>query len=545
MTIHTVPTLQHGVEITVPLNMLKRSPRNARKTPHAPASIETLAASIAAKGVLQPPVVEPERGPEGQETGRYLVTIGEGRRLALGLLAKRKAIRKDSPIRCLLDTANDAFEVSLDENVTRFAMHPADQFEAFQELADGKGWSAEEIATRFGVSAHVVRQRLRLAAVSPSLIAAYRKEELTLDQLMAFTLSEDHERQEQVFAQLSYNRSPSMIRRCLTEQDADATDRRAVFIGPEAYQVAGGRIRRDLFAEDHGGWFEDAVLLDRLVLERLSEIAEGLKAEDSWRWAEAHLDFPHGHGLRRVYPRPSDSDEDTAARIETLRAEQERLFERYQDGGLPLETAEERSEVIEEELAEMLRPVYAPDDRARAGVIVSLAHGGEVRIDRGFVKPEDELPPEESDGEDGPEERQAAGPKPLSERLVADLTAHRTAALRDQLAQAPEAALIAVTHTLALSAFFPHSDASCLELRFVSTGLGGHASDYAESPAGVAIQGRHDTWAERLPQDAGELWDAVVALAPDDRLDLLAHCVSLSVNAVRTPGRSKRGACPC
>ena len=48
---------QHGAEVFVPLNQLKASPKNARKTPHSAAAIEALAASIKAKGVLQPPVV--------------------------------------------------------------------------------------------------------------------------------------------------------------------------------------------------------------------------------------------------------------------------------------------------------------------------------------------------------------------------------------------------------------------------------------------------------------------------------------------------------
>ena len=65
-------------------------------------------------------------------------------------------------IRCIIDTANDSHEISLDENVTRENMHPADQFEAFKKLANERGFGAEEIAARFGVAPHVVRQRLRL-----------------------------------------------------------------------------------------------------------------------------------------------------------------------------------------------------------------------------------------------------------------------------------------------------------------------------------------------------------------------------------------------
>jgi hypothetical protein len=76
------------------------------------------AMSIAAKGILQNLVVEPETNAESEPTGFYLVSIGEGRRLAQLLRAKRKEIKKTEPIRCVIDTANDPFEISLDENVT-------------------------------------------------------------------------------------------------------------------------------------------------------------------------------------------------------------------------------------------------------------------------------------------------------------------------------------------------------------------------------------------------------------------------------------------
>jgi ParB family transcriptional regulator, chromosome partitioning protein len=115
--------------------------------------------------MLQNPVVEPETNAEGESTGCYFVTIGEGRRLAQMLRVKRKQIKKTEAIRCVLDIENDATEISLDENVTCEAIHPADQFERFRELAENRGWGAEEIAARFGVTAHVVRQRLRLGAV--------------------------------------------------------------------------------------------------------------------------------------------------------------------------------------------------------------------------------------------------------------------------------------------------------------------------------------------------------------------------------------------
>lgn len=250
-TDNTAPTVEHGATVFIPLNKLKKHPKNARKTPHSEASIEAKAASIAAKGILQNLVVEPETNAAGEPTSFYLVSIGEGRRQAQMLRAKRKEIKKTEPIRCVIDTANDAAEISLDENVTREDLHPADQFERFRELSEDRGWGAEEIAARFGVTAHVVKQRMRLGAVSPKLLQVYRDGDLTLDQLMAFAITDDHARQEHVYENLSYNRDPSIIRLDLTKMNVPATDRCAVFVGARAYTEAGGTIIRDLFTEDH------------------------------------------------------------------------------------------------------------------------------------------------------------------------------------------------------------------------------------------------------------------------------------------------------
>jgi ParB family chromosome partitioning protein len=98
---------------------------------------------------------------------------------------------------------------------------------------------------------------------------------------------------------LIHNREPYAIRRLLTETNVPARDRRARFVGLEAYEAAGG-ILRDLFSEDQGGYLEDAALLDRLTKERLESAAAELREYEGWKWAEAHLDYPHSHGLRRL-----------------------------------------------------------------------------------------------------------------------------------------------------------------------------------------------------------------------------------------------------
>lgn len=561
-----------GETVFIPLDKLKKSPRNARKTPRSEPSIEALAASIAAKGMLHNLVVEPELDAAGEPTGSYFVTVGEGRRLALLLRAKRKEIRKTEPVRCVIDTANDPHEISLDENVTREAMHPADQFEAFRELAEHRGWGAEDIAARFGVTAQVVRQRLRLGAVSPKLLQVYRDGGLNLDQLMAFAITEDHGRQEQVFENLLHNREPWIIRRDLTKTNVAATDRRAIFIGPEAYAEAGGTILRDLFTEDRGGYFEDAALLDRLVIEKLEAIAAEVQAAEGWKWVSVHIDYPHGNGMCRAYPQPVDLPEDEEAAYAAAQAEYNRLSEEW-DGAdeLPPEADERFGELeAEMERVDALRRAYDPDDIARGGVFVVLAHDGSTRIERGFVRPEDEKPETEaedgdavSDGvrvtedgeiiEDGeldeegnhvsalePEDEDAgdAG-KPLSDLLVRDLTAHRTLGLRLALGEQPDIALIAVTHALAAQTFYRGSEAACLEIRPSSPHLGGHADGIEDTAPAKALADRHAGWQADMPRDVADLWGFIAALDQASVLALFAHCASLTVNAVKQPWERK------
>lgn len=546
-----------GVEIFVPLNKLRKSPKNARKVPHSEAVIEALAASIQHKGMIQNLVIEPEVREDGTPTGAYLVTAGEGRRLAQLLRAKRKQIKRSQPIRCYLDTENDPAEISLDENVTREAMHPADQFERFRELSENKGWGAEEIGARFGVSASVVKQRLRLGAVSPKLLQVYRENGLTLDQLMAFAIAEDHARQEQVFENLHYNREPWIIRRDMTAGNVPASDRRAVFVGIDAYVEAGGTIIRDLFSDDSGGFFEDAGLLDMLAVEKLREIAGEVQAE-GWKWAEAHIDYPHAHGMGRFYPEPIALSDEDEARLEVLSAEHDALAEGYSSyDEMPEDMAEKlqaKSDEIDTISAQ--RSAYDPKVIANGGLFVILNHDGAARIERGFVRPEDEaladprpepeaegdaVAPEDEHPEDGAEDVQEIEEedeepgKPISDSLTRDLSAYRTLALRVALGERPDLALIALTHTLTAQLFYSYTEAGCLEVRPTVTPLGSHADGIEDTPLAARASEAREAWAERLPRDVADLWDFIVGLDDEKRLALLAHCASRTVNALRLP----------
>jgi ParB family chromosome partitioning protein len=552
-----LPKLVLSSSRDIPFNQLVLSQKNVRRL-KAGLSIEDLAEDIYHRTLLQSLNVRPVVGEDGRETGMFEVPAGGRRFRALELLVKSKRMAKDQPVPCVIREAGIAEEDSLAENVMRVGLHPLDQFRAFTALIDA-GLSEDDIAARFFVSVSTVRQRLRLASVAPSLLEIYGEDGMTLEQLMAFTVNENHARQEQVWEQLSQTYQPSahQIRRLLTEDAIPASDRRVRFIGLDAYTEAGGYVMRDLFSSDQDGWLQDPALVELLVNEKLSEIAQEIGAE-GWKWVEAAIDLPYGceRGKRRITGTTVPLTDEEQAQLDALVEEYDGLGEQYQDGGdLPDEVDARLTEIDAHIIVLTQRPVtYDPEEQARAGVFVSLSHDGRLRIDRGYVRPEDEPEAETPNGD----ESQAAGIaptgptvcvggqaqtgekaddeddaiRPLPDRLVSELTAERTLALRDALANAPDAAFVALLHALCLSVFRSHVQAGCVQIGVTQAWLGNAAPNLRETSWSQSIQQRHEQWADRLPSEPDELWSALAAMAHDERMTLLAHCVSLGVNAL-------------
>jgi len=555
------PTVVLSKSQDIPFNQLVLSQANVRRVKTG-LSIEDLAEDIARRGLLQSLSVRPVRDADGGDTGRYEVPAGGRRFRALELLVKQKRMAKTQPVPCVVRHDGIAEEDSLAENVQRVALHPLDQFRAFRTLRDA-GLGEEEIAARFFVSPAIVKQRLKLAAVSPKLLDLYAADEMTLDQLMAFSVTDDQARQEQVWEGLarSYNKEPYFIRRQLTESAIHASDKRARFVGIEAYEAAGAIVMRDLFEQDNGGWLQDAALLDRLVAEKLTEEAEKLRAE-GWKWIEAAVEFPYSQaaGVRRLSGTTIVPTAEEQARHEALCEEFDRLEEEYGDAeDLPDEVAE-RLDYLQAELQTFAeRPeIFDPADIARAGVRISLNSDGTVRIQRGYVRREDELPATgepgvvpvpgmpagsgarpiiiTADGDAGSPDADAGDEdddvKPLSERLIGELTAQRTLELRNALAGDPEIAFVAVLHALCLRAFYHSQTESCLEISASSPGFPYQPPGVADCDAARAIEARHEAWEKRLPDDPLPLWDTLIALDADSRAALFAHCAGVTVNAV-------------
>ncbi len=572
-TIQKIASLSTSRDI--PFNKLVLSQANVRRT-KANISIEDLAEDIARRGLLQNLNVRPVVDASGAETGMFEVPAGGRRFRALEMLVKAKRLPKTAPVPCNLREAFSpisAEEDSLAENVQREALHPLDQFRAFQALVD-RGLGVEDVAARFFVPVPVVRQRLRLASVSPKLLDTYAADGMTLEMLMAFTVSADHARQERVWettARQPY-REPYQIRRALTEGAVRAGDKRAQFVGVEDYEQAGGAVLRDLFQGDDGGWLQDPALLDRLATEKLQAEALAI-ADEGWKWIEARIDFPYGHssGLRRLRATgPVLTDEEQAA-YDALQTEYSALQEKHAD------TPDELPEGVDRRLGEIEaaldafhhRPAdYDPAEVARAGTFVSIDASGSLKVERGFVRPADEAPVEpevpaagggdgdalaampgaEADtpsavqravvaiggaGEPEPPEEDE-GVKPLPERLLAELTAHRTLALRDAVGSDPHVALTALLHKLAGDTFRRVSPAGgCLEAMVRPVSLPAQGPDLKDSPSARAVEERQQGWAMDLAVDDDQaLWDRIDGLDEASRLALLAHCVSYGINAL-------------
>ncbi len=548
----------------IPFNKLVLSQANVRRVSNG-VSIEDLAEDIAHRGLLHNLNVRPVLDEAGAKADMFEVPAGGRRYRALEILVKQKRLPKTADIPCNVKSADDpisAEEDSLAENTFREALHPLDEFRAIQELS-AKGLGDETIAARLKVTPAVVKQRKRLAGVSEKLLAIYGADGMTLEQLMAFTVSEDHARQEHVWdciADQIYDADPYNIRAILTEDTVEASDRRARFVGVEVYEAAGGIVMRDLFDEHDGGWLQDPGLLDRLVTEKLTAAAAEIAAE-GWKWINVAISFPYGYdsGLRRIAGTALELSEDDYRRREALRTEHEQIEEQYaQAEELPDDVDRHLGKIEAELEAFENRPLlYNPDDKAHAGVFISLSNDGSLRVERGFVRREDEVldEPGENEATDADEAQGTPEPvsqntvitvgaaeeedaeeddsvKPLPDRLVSELTAHRTLALQDAVASHPRVAMTALLYKLCLDSFYHGSYGACVEASVRHVYLPIQAPDLKDSASAHAIAERQERWKAELPDRDDALWDHIVSLDDEKRAALLAHCVSLGITAL-------------
>ena len=121
-------------------------------------------------------------------------------------LLEKGSIDDDFAVKCEIHDSTTGILVkdhSLAENVQQVNQHPVDQFKAFMALME-KGMSEADVAAVYFVFPLVVRQRIKLVRVAPELLEDYIAREMTLEQLEAFAITDDQERQRHVWASLRH-----------------------------------------------------------------------------------------------------------------------------------------------------------------------------------------------------------------------------------------------------------------------------------------------------------------------------------------------------
>jgi len=485
----------------IPLRSLRLSPLNARKV--KPTGIDTLASDIAAHGLLQNLI--------GYEADDKVMICAGGRRYrALKRLQTDKTITPAFEVPVDIRPIEEALELSLAENEQREAMHPADAILAYRELVEG-GMDAMDTAVRFGASLDHVRRLLRLSGLHPKLIAAMKRDELSLASAKALAICEDHSAQWQAFKQAGDN--PRSLRAMLAHEKLSCQTALFELVGRETYFEAGGTITRDLFSSDDEAFADDLALVRSLAEVRLEELAEASRAE-GWGTVMASVERPEDfYSLPKLYP---DSEraltEGEQARVEAINAQIAALEEEdvpYYD---------ERIRTRESERRELERATrfHSGEQKAEATLYLFVGYDGVEHHPVGKPKRAS---------------RGGAGkPKPdYPAALVADLGAIRTLAVREAIANQPALALdLLLDHMLGQLVGGAYSFEQPLDLKVETDPI----EAKPELIEGALIQPIEDLIADLIPQMQGDnRVNAIAALSGDEKLRLLAFCVASQITS--------------
>ena len=406
----------------LPVSDLAVSPLNRRSVIDEDA-IATLAANIRERGLIQN--LAGLRTPDGR-----VEIVAGGRRLrALALLQDDPRFRH-VPVKVTDDEqVGKAWAAS--ENHLREGLHPADEIAENGAMA-ADGIPVPAIALAFGVSEAHVYRRLKLADLPEPVLSALRADEITLRMAACFTLCEDEAHGVAILKQVRGEAvSEHMLKRLLKPDSVKSTDRRARFVGEDAYAAAGGRLTRDLFAEET--LYDDPGILAQVFAELLEQRARELQDAEGWKWVEVCPEpYVGWHQIEerkaaRVYPEPGTFNDEEAERYDAL-------AEAAETGGLDATAEAELAE-----LQAILDGTYSDVQTALSGALVYVDHAGDLAICGGLVAKEDRAAAEAA-GILPPSHHVPSGePKPVfSGKLQADLDRIATGARQPAVLDHPD-----------------------------------------------------------------------------------------------------------
>ena len=543
---------------TVKLAKLRLSPINVRTAPDKELALDSLAADIKARGVLQNLLITPARKPKG-----VFEVFDGGRRLrALNMLAKEGVLNVDDyDVPVMVLKADDAAlsETSLAANFHQLRLTPAEECRAFQHFLGVDG-DIDAVATRFGQTRRFIEGRLRLATLAEPIFDALAEGKMTLDMAKAYASTENQEKQLLIFNTYGFHGyvTPDTVRRAIANETMKATDPIALLVGEDDYVAAGGRIDRDLFSDTGDRWVNPEIA-QKLAGEKMEAEAERIGRETGLAWIRpiaTHHTYNAAADLYRVALPTVPMTEQEQARAIALDERLAALESAMEDEDLADDAYEILTQEVEalelERSALHNRPAVLTDElRPLVGAFLLLTPGGELSLDTIYyaeqpIRVDNDGRPTQVDesndegangdrtrggGQAAPPEAVAPGGKPLSARLYDELAIQRRDVLAANLVQHPGLALD--------YAIFAMVDArNCLSGNYGTTirarapedpAVGElpatHARDYlAKAHDGLATDWMaHDSIVERF--------EAFRELDDDSKAGWLAYVVAVSLQA--------------
>ncbi|AET73325.1 ParB family protein [Emiliania huxleyi virus PS401] len=400
---------------TYPLKSLTIHPLNPRQSVDA-AEIEDLAAAIELNGLLQNlcGFIEGRAKKPGIVAG--------GRRLrALQLLAEQGKWDRDVPVLITRDRAQ-AVEWAGAENAARVGLSPAQEVRHYRDL-HVTGKTVPQIARAYAVTEGHVARRMKLACLPDPVLEALEKGQITLDVAQAFTISDDEAAVLHVLGQVTgRDFRPQAVRDALTPETARGDDRRAIYVGLDAYADAGGRITPDLFTGN--AILHDPKLLHRLFTEKLELEADAIHDAEGWKQVhtcyEHYIPYDTTGKLTRLYRPKIELPEADAAELEELEE-------------TPWNDRTEEMHARIKELEARERGDFSDEQIETGEIWIYVNNAGTLKRDEAYTSAKPKKTTGDSTGSGAKPE-----PKGLSQALIEDLRAIRTLALQVAIEDKPD-----------------------------------------------------------------------------------------------------------
>lgn len=391
--------------------------------------IALLAESIVACGLIQ--------NLNGlRDTKGKIGVVAGGRRLrALQIAVETRADLATVPVKVTTDPMV-AEEWASAENTAREELDAVDEIRAYRAMGK-KGSPIGNISRAFAVTEAHVRRRMALANLPEAVLDALKARDISMGIAKAMTVSDNEKKILEVLERAKQSRwfTEHEAKKALKPEAVDADDRKASFVGLDAYEAAGGTVTFDLFEEET--LLNEPEIVDRLFEQKLQTQAETVRAEEGWAWVmtshESYIywyELQQKEGFARTYKVEGVLSEEQSGRYDEL---------------AELANAEAIDEAGEAELAALdaiTEGDYTDEQKALAGIHVHVSHHGEISVERGLVKAEDQAAAIEqgvieASKHSGTEPTKKEKPA-YSQKFLDDMIAIRLAAVQTALLSKPD-----------------------------------------------------------------------------------------------------------